>query len=85
MQAFNAETLETLRHFHWVIRINGLCVVVSLSETYALAVDDVYSWYQFNHIFLMSKKFCNILAPTFPLFSGWNWAEKKLSLCRQAL
>ena len=75
MKSFYAETLKPPRHFHRVISIYGLGVVVALGETYALSVNDVYCWYQFNHIFSMSKKFCNILAPTFPLFSGWNWAE----------
>ena len=41
--------LEFLRHGHRVVVVGLLRVVVSLGEPYALALQDVYCWYEFCH------------------------------------
>ena len=74
MKTLESRFLEMDSHFHRVVSIYGLGVVVALGQTNAFSVDYVYGRYEFYHILSMSKKFCIILSPTFPLFSGWNCA-----------
>ena len=71
MQAAEAHVNELPGYIRWTFSVHLFAVIISLCQSYALSLYEVYGGYQFYvH---SSKKFLSIASPTFPLFSGWNW------------
>ena len=75
MQAAYSVSLEFLGHFHRILVVHLLTVIISLGKANAFPVDNVNSRNNFNHLYLsiiyfLSRKFLKILSPAAPLFSG---------------
>ena len=57
MQTLEPSFLEMPCHFHGVVSIYGLAVIVAFSQTHAFTVNNIYSRYKFYHTFSISMKF----------------------------
>ena len=66
MQSFKAHGLKLACHLHRIVVIDGLLVVITFGQSYALSSDDVDGWYEFYLV--QSFKF-QVLTSIFQFFN----------------